>query len=161
MKTSTIRVTPCIVVFLWPQMGLALATNWPIASITVKQQIYKPSGPGWSGFYDWLRDSSGKLLGIRYHPCEETAFVLEQASRLNYAERGAYGDMSLFFSNERSFDPKKSTDQDFLYDQLFVADDGSTAIAFAKELTQEELDSLRSARADWPDVVIVSGPSSR
>jgi hypothetical protein len=138
-------------------MGLALTTNWPVTSIAVNGQTYSPVGPAWSGFYDWLRDSDSRLLGVRYHPSEQTAFVLKQASELTYAQLGSYGDVCLFFSSQRSFDPKKSADQDFLYDQVFVANDGSTAISFAKELTREEVDCLKAASADWPDVRILYG----
>src|SRR5205823_5870461 len=120
-KVNTSRFTPCIVVFLKPQIGLALTTNWPVTSIAVNGQTYSPVGPAWSGFYDWLRDSDSRLLGVRYHPSEQTAFVLKQASELAYAQLGSYGDVCLFFSSQRSFDPKKSADQDFLYDQVFVA----------------------------------------
>jgi hypothetical protein len=152
------RATPCIVVFLMPQMRLALTSNWPVTSIALNGQTYKPVGPAWSGFYDWLRDSSSRLLGVRYHPCEQTAFVLKQAAGLNYAQLGSHGDVSLFFSNQRSFDPKRSADQDFLYDQVFVANDGSAAISFAKDLTPEELGYLKSTAAHWPDVRILYGP---
>src|SRR5713101_2789650 len=120
-KVNAPRATPCIVVFLTPQVRLALTTNWPVVSIALNSQTYNPVGPAWSGFYDWLRDSNGKLLGVRYHPCEQTAFVLEQASELNYAQLGSHGDVCLFVSNQRSFDLKKSVDQDVLYDQVLIA----------------------------------------
>jgi hypothetical protein len=152
------RSTPCVIVFLEPRMKLALAAKWPVASIiTSVGQTYRPIGPAWSGFYDWLRDSDSKLLGVRYYPCEEAAFVLQRTIELNYAESGFHQDVCLFFSERRSLDPKNSVDQDFLYDQVFVADDGSVAISFAGDFTQDILNQLKSAIADWPNVSIKYG----
>ena len=151
MKDPTSSKT-CVIVFLKPVMGLALAESWPVKKIVLGNDEYEPVGPEWSGFYDWLRDHNSKLLGIRYHPSDETKFVLERGRELSYAKVGDYEDLCLFLTGERTFDAVLSEDQDILYDQVFATNDGKLAICLAKNLIEPaELVALKNADATWLD----------
>jgi len=136
----------CLIVALRPKLGLALAESWPVADLLIDGHLYRPVGPQWSGFYDWLRDGSGALLGVRYNATDETRFVLDQSRTLDYTEAGNYDDLAIFFSPKRAFDPAQSADQDFLYDQVFVSDAGrGIVICFATDnLTDSQLETLAS-----------------
>jgi hypothetical protein len=134
----------CLVVTLREQLRLALLDRWPVSDLVIEGESYRPVGPEWGGFYDWLRDRSGALLGVRYNATDETRFVLDKAKALDYAQIGEYDDLAIFFSATRSFDPDGSADQEFLYDQAFVSLSGrDVAVCFATDgLTDEQIEHL-------------------
>ena len=136
----------CLIVALRPKLGLALTQSWPVADLSIDGDLYRPVGPEWSGFYDWLRDGSGALLGVRYNATEATRFILDRSKTLDYAEVGSYDDVAIFFTPSRAFDPDQSDDQDLLYDQVFVSDSGrDIAICFATDnLADSQLEALAS-----------------
>jgi hypothetical protein len=140
----------CLIVFLQPILGLVLAEQWPIRRIRQEGQVYEPVGPDWSGFYDWLRGHESVLVGVRYHPCDETKFVLASAAHLDYARLGEHEDVSFFLTRHRLFDESRSDDQDILYNQVLTSGTGQIAICFAKDrIDPLELAALRSAEASW------------
>lgn len=48
-----------------PQLALAKDLKWPLQGFAVENAEYSDMGLGeWTGFYDWLRDSDGGLLGV-------------------------------------------------------------------------------------------------
>jgi hypothetical protein len=119
---------------------------WPIKSLTIDGQVYRPVGPEWSGFYDWLRTGDGVVVGVRYHPTEETRFLLEEALALDYAAVGRHKDLCIYFGENRTFDPDQSEDQDFAYDQVFVTPSRiGSGICFSTEnLTEAQVSGLTS-----------------
>jgi hypothetical protein len=110
----------------------------------------------WTGFYDWLRDSGGALLGVRYWLDSSTEFLVHQAKTLPYLSVPASNQIEIYFSERRAVDSGLSCDQAFLYDALFKATDGAYAIAFgAEDLSRADLEDLEKADAHWPQVRVV------
>jgi hypothetical protein len=136
-----------LLIALRPKIGLATVPAWPVTKLAVEGHAYRPTGPEWSGFYDWLRSEEGTVLGVRYHSTEDTAFLLEEARRLSYASVGQHGDVCIFFGENRAFDPEQSADQDFAYDQVFVATGMGSAICFSTEnLSDDQVASIMRDR---------------
>ena len=131
-----------VIVLLRSKLALALAPTWPIKTFTANGHVYLPVGPEWSGFYDWLRSERGFVLGIRYHPNEDTNFLLKDAAGLSYATVGPYEDLCIFFGEDRAFDPAQSQDQDFAYDQVYSSAAGSAICFSAENLSAAQLDEL-------------------
>ena len=142
---------PCLLVIFRPKLTLAKSPVWPLKSFVLDDKQYHDAALGeWTGFYDWLRDASGDLLGVRYGLNEETEFLGEQTRALDYVKVVAPGYIEIYFSDRRHFEPKLSADQDFLYDPIFRSDDGEYALGFAMEdLSESELRSIENAQADW------------
>jgi hypothetical protein len=138
----------CLLIVLRSEIGLATVPAWPITTLSVDGHAYQPTGPEWSGFYDWLRSGDGTVLGVRYHSTEETQFLLEEAKRLNYASVGVHGDLCIFFGENHAFDPAQSEDQDFAYDQIFVASVMGSAICFSTDnLSAEQVAAVMKDRS--------------
>lgn len=139
----TTGMRTCLLITLRPKLGMAIVPDWPIRTLTVDGQIYRPVGPEWSGFYDWLRSKDGEVIGVRYHVTEDTRFLLKEASALNYAMIGQHEDVCIFFGDNRAFDPARSDDQDIAYDQVFVSNGEGSAICFSAEnLTPTQIADL-------------------
>jgi hypothetical protein len=142
----------CLVVVLRQRLTLALVTGYPNEELVVAGVSYKDAGYGdWSGFYDWLRDSEQRVLGVRYWP-DDTGFLLDTANKFSYVivpESRFY--MEIYFSSNRSVNKQKSKDQDFLYDKIFSSETGEYIIVFDTSLlTNNELTQItHTAEADW------------
>jgi hypothetical protein len=137
---------------------MALTQDMPVASIAVDGQTYLPVGPEWSGFYDWLRNLEGRILGVRYHAVDETSFVLKAASQLKYVELER-SSLAIFFTEDHRFDVRESVDQAFIYDQVFMTGDGACCIAFATDnLSNDQLKSVKDLHIDRLNVAIQYGP---
>lgn len=74
----------CLIVLLKPKLTLAGADKWPLNHLNVSGLLYQPVSEHWSGFYEWLRDAHGDLLGVRYWPFPETEFITEVTRGLSY-----------------------------------------------------------------------------
>src|SRR5947207_1211833 len=84
-----------------------------VTEITCEGQKFEDSGLGdWTGFYDWLRNESGLIIGVRFWPFETAKpFLRAQESGSNISvERGA---LLVFFGSSRNFVNEISDDQDF------------------------------------------------
>ncbi len=149
-SNDSMRQTRSLAVFLRSQITLAWA-NRPVGAIKLESQTYRAVGPEWSGFYDWLCDADGRLVAIRYEPCGEVAQYIREGCELgDYAEPGKYGDWTIYLGERRALDPAKSEEQDFLYDQVLVAADGSCVIVFANnDFTKYEQAGIGSSNVTW------------
>jgi hypothetical protein len=145
---------PCLLVILGCQLALAKDLRWPLKGFVVGNKQYHGTAFGeWTGFYDWLRDGEATLLGVRYTPFEYTEFLVEHAKTFPYAKLVAPGQLEIFFSEQRAFEPKLSCDQDFAYDAIFRLNDGEYAIGFGIEaLSESNLRSLTKVDVEWVDV---------
>ncbi len=145
---------PCLLVILRSQLTLAKDLRWPLKGFAVGDKRYHDAGFGaWTAFYDWLRDSEGKLLGVRYWLEQDTEFLVDYTKPLGYVQAVPARHIEIYFSERRAVDPKLSCDQAFLYDAIFRSDDGEYAIGFGvEELSDDNLRSLQDARAEWVDV---------
>jgi len=137
--------------FFWPRLTLAESPSWPIKQLQVGSELYVPASSDWSGFYDWLRDKNGNLLGMRFSPFPETEFLIQALSGLLYTHVEGDDTVEIFFASDlRKPVPERSSDQDFLYDQVFKTASGKHALAVCTDgLTETELRAISGADADW------------
>ena len=148
-ESSTKR--PCLIVILRAQLTLAKDVRWPLKGFVVGSKRYHDAAFGnWTGFYDWLRDARGSLLGVRYTPFNETEFLTERTKGLAYVKSDPPRHLEIYFSDRREFDDTRSCDQEFLYDAVFRSDDGEYAIGFGmEELSESDLRGLEETGAEW------------
>jgi hypothetical protein len=125
--------------------------TWPVRGFVLDGRKYIDIGIGeWTGFYDWLRDIKGNLLGVRYWLNEETETLSRQPRQFDYLRVDGTRFIEIYFSDSRQVEPKLSADQDFLYDPVFRSDDGEYALGFALDgLGLTELRNIDGAQADW------------
>lgn len=150
----------CLLVLFRRQVTLSLIDDWPGAEITVDGETYRDVGSGdWTGYYDWLRNTQGAILGVRYWPSEETHFLVSTASPLSYSrvydnERQPW--VEIYFSDDRNVDYERSKDYDFVYSRVLSSDLAEYAICFdTGSLTSDELESIAlGAKADWRTKVV-------
>jgi hypothetical protein len=151
MEPSSRSIDQCLFVFLRPRLALAL-TGEPETSdpFVLDGRSYRDIGQGnMTGFYDWLRAPTGKLLGIRYLPLLDFEFPMHLVRHLDYIAEDD-GALEIYFTADRRFDPESSKDQDFGGNWIFSSQEGDLVITFATEwLSDSDLESLRSYPVEW------------
>ena len=158
-ETSPLR-RKCLLVVLGPQLHLAKNLQWPLKGFLSESTHFRDSGLGdWTEFYDWLRDSAGNILGVRYWLRSDTEFLIEYAKGKEYIQSESPRQIEIYFSERRGADAELSCDQDFLYDAIFRSDNGDYAIAFGMGgLSESDLRSLESVEAIWTEARAVAAP---
>ncbi len=141
----------CLLVILQPQLTLAKNLHWPLKGFISDGSLFRDTGIGdWTGFYDWLRDAAGNVIGVRYWLDTETEFLIDHTAGLSYIQPDPSRHVEIYFSDNRAVDPQLSGDQDFLYDAVFRSDDGAYAIGFGMGgLSETDLESLKRVETDW------------
>lgn len=84
-----------------------------------------------NGFYDWLRQSSGSIIGVRYFIFEEYLNISDELRALTSVE--AYPNdpcFYLFLGEERDYEESLSADQLFYGDYVYRSDDGTLGMSF-------------------------------
>ncbi len=100
------------------------------STIEIDGAIFRDSGAGdWFGFYDWLRTSDDLVIGVRIALFESIDQLLRLTASNMEIDAGRKI-LSIFFSNRRDYDEKKSDDQDFGDNWVFYGDDGSVLLTF-------------------------------
>lgn len=101
-------------------------------SIVVDGNKYNDKGCGdFTGFYDWLRDSEERVIGIRYYPFEDVDFLFEVIRSFEYIEIAADNNsFNIYFSDERHIDESKSDDQSFGDNKVYKSESGEYLISF-------------------------------
>jgi hypothetical protein len=141
----------CLLVALGPRPVVALAPVCPQDKIQIAGRCYHDRGYGDStGFYDWLRNYAGAVIGVRYWPFEDTEFLCEALASLPYVAVAADKTyLDIYFSDDRRFDPERSCDQDIGASKVFSADGAGWALAFdTAALDRADLRSLMAAVSD-------------
>lgn len=141
-------VDECLVVVLQPTLVFATLGACPKDGFYFRGKRYHDRGYGsFTGFYDWIRDSAQKIIGLRYWPFEETVFILEKLAHWSRAVRAqdeSY--LEIYFASGQNVDWQHSDDQDFGSNQFFSTDDDEWAISFAiKRLDDREVDDIYTA----------------
>ncbi len=85
-----------------------------------------------SGFYDWLRDITGKIIGVRYAALERfNPALIKALKQLSYISFIHEKVVEIYFSsNERRVDDKTSNDQDFGICKVYVSSNSTFAVLF-------------------------------
>lgn len=98
-------------------------------SIRMAEEHYLDSGAGdWLGFYDWLRNPRGEVIGVQQWIDETPTFPF--SNRFEGVESNSkHGVLRIFFSQSREVDEEKSCTQDFGNNRLLTAGD-SIALTF-------------------------------
>jgi hypothetical protein len=100
----------------------------PESTIQVDGLNLNDAGLGdWLGFYDWLRNKSKTVIGVRIWLDEENAHAVAIGECVNAVVAKAGKELSIFFGADREFEKSLSDDQDFGGNRLFV---GSSMYAF-------------------------------
>ena len=97
--------------------------------IRLAEADYLDSGAGdWLGFYDWLRNLQGEVIGVRQWIDEVSTFPF--STKFEGVEaNGKHGFLRIFFGQSREVDEANSCDQDFGHNRLLVAGE-SVALTF-------------------------------
>ena len=97
--------------------------------IRLAEADYLDSGAGdWLGFYDWLRNLQGEVIGVRQWIDEVSTFPF--STKFEGVEAsGKHGFLRIFFGQSREVDEANSCDQDFGHNRLLVAGE-SVALTF-------------------------------
>jgi hypothetical protein len=123
---------------------------------------YRDQGFGdWTGFYDWLREPSDKVVGVRYLPFDKTRFLVDLLCSLPYVT--APKDRSyveVYFVKNPRPDSMRSDDQAFGSNKVFYSEEGGWLLSFdTTGLSESELNSLQDEDVCW-EQVSAAGKSS-
>lgn len=94
-----------------------LSPELPNKSVALSDAVYFDSGCGdFLGFYDYLRNAEGEILGVRFAPFEEFGFDRQE--------------IQVFFSDKHDFEETKSDDQVFVDNKLYKSKSGARLVTF-------------------------------
>jgi hypothetical protein len=145
-RADAAKPAPCLLVALLPEIDLRLLAECPGEVYQAGDRLFRDQGFGdWTGFYDWLRDARGEIIGVRYWPFADTQFVTDRVRDLSYARVAA--DRSFVEIRLRPGDPDQqgSDDQDFGNNRLLTTSAGELALSFGTgALDATELGQLRT-----------------
>lgn len=98
-------------------------------SIRLAETDYFDSGVGdWLGFYAWLRDPQGEVIGVQQWIDEASTFPF--STKFGGVEANVKHDfLHIFFGQSREVDEANSCDQDFGHSRLLKAGE-SVALTF-------------------------------
>ena len=95
-----------------------------------------------NGFYDWLRNFSGNIVGVRYFPFEDADFLFDELSKLKYSKTDKVkGIIDIYFENANchSINEDISDDQKFGDNRIFKSLKGKLLFVFDITDVEEEL----------------------
>jgi len=99
---------------------------------------------GFLGFYDWLRDSSGRCFGVRITLHEAALVAVEALPAREYIAREGDGIFSVRLGPGEE-DPDMSVDQEFSVSRIYVGDGGAPVLLIdALQLDESDLRFLVS-----------------
>jgi hypothetical protein len=149
----------CLIVMLQEELTLANGIRWPLKAFRLEGTVYQDVGLGeWTGFYDWMRQSNGDLIGVRYTPLADNRELFESTRSLGYTKADASKGLAIYFDAMQVVDDQRSCDQEFQYDAVFKSDEYGWAIAFDTiALTAEDRQRLRRIVRRWRTVTPLDG----
>jgi hypothetical protein len=131
-ELKLISSASCLVAVCTNNIALAVAHRCPGGSFAYDASQYEDQGFGdFTGFYDWLRNSEGSVIGVRYLPAHELDFLCNAVADLPYVEVDwKIKSIALYFSDDRGVDESTSNDQEFGDNKLFKSASGTFALSF-------------------------------
>ncbi|SRR6266567_1520338 len=142
-----------LLVVFRPELTLALLEVQPPSGFAIAGTTYRavPTDDG-AGFYDWLRDRTGKIIGVRYWL--EDRGIFTTLARLPYVRIPPDGRcVEIFLGKSRETDEARSSDQAFGGVSHYLADSGEWAISFeAYFLEPAEIQAIGEANGRWVSV---------
>jgi hypothetical protein len=100
-------------------------------SVRLAEADFLDSGAGdWVGFYDWLRNPRGEVIGVQQWIDEASAFPF--STKFEGVEANVkHGVLRIYFGQTHEVDEANSCDQDFGHNRLLVAGE-SVALTFRR-----------------------------
>jgi hypothetical protein len=89
------------------------------------------SSNDFNGFYDWLRDETEEIIGIRYDLFEDFAFLRNYISTLDYVNMQDNLALQITFAGKLKFCEQMSDDKLFTDDYIYLSDLGNYGITFS------------------------------
>lgn len=112
-------------------LDVFFGNDFPRTFVRDEQHFEDLDDRDFNGFYDFLRDDSRRVLGVRFLPSAPPEFLLDSLKSLPYVERGLSTELRIFFSQERKFDPSISVDQYFGENRIYCSTTGRIALSFS------------------------------
>lgn len=130
----------CLCVVLGQSLGFALMPDHPRESIRLATRTYLDRGGGdFIGFYDWLRDSFGRVIGVRETFGAGFESLVNLIPDRDFLVKTNHPPcVEVFFGRAREYDEGESADQDFLMNLLLVSSDGEVVLTFGVDPEMEE-----------------------
>ncbi|MDH4426297.1 MAG: hypothetical protein QE495_07580 [Acidovorax sp.] len=95
------------------------------SKFTLGTDVFTDSGAGdWLGFYDWLRSTSGDVIGVRLWTDEVNDRIRSLGRYEGVVADDSCSPLLIYFGAEREFDDVQSCDQDFGSNMLLVSSNG-------------------------------------
>lgn len=118
--------------------------------VEIGDQLFEEIGLGdTNGFYDFLRQPDGHIVGVRFAPFIELAYIFDSAiagSGLRITGAAPTASLELFWESVTNYDHDLSADQFFDYNYIFRSSLGRFAVSFGfSHLPQNDIDNLLSA----------------
>ncbi len=120
-----------------------------------KEEYHPVDSEDWTGFYDFLRNDKGIIIGIRYWPDEEAMFICDLIRHLPYAKVSEKKEwIEFYFTTDRDYISALSTDQQFTGNWILKSRSGKYAITFRIDILidteKQRILSFLSNRAKLP-----------
>jgi hypothetical protein len=130
--------------------------------VQIGGKVFEEIGAGdTNGFYDFLRDRDGNILGVKYSPFLGLSYLCDSAVSGDGMRvinpHTSKASLELFWGSAASYDPVLSEDQFFDYNYVFSAADGSFAVTFGfSYLSEMEINNIAAVVAMGRDTT--TGP---
>ncbi|ETW96940.1 MAG: hypothetical protein ETSY1_24585 [Candidatus Entotheonella factor] len=137
-----------LLIFLKSHPELSLYPDFPPKTFRFGEDTFhQVKTDRWQGFYDWLRDETENIIGLRYWLFEKIDPRLPLLTSLPYINSDQEeGFIEIYFFDSRSYVQANSDDQDFGNQGIFLSDQGLIALAFdISTFTKAELDALKQS----------------
>jgi hypothetical protein len=111
----------------------------------IDKTIFKAyENDNYSGFYDWLRNSTGNIIGLRYTRLENLELsAINTLKRLPYMDFTGNQIMEIYFNSTREHIEDISNDQDIGTCKIYITSDFTFAILVdILYLTNKEFSSI-------------------
>lgn len=108
-----------------------------------------------NGFFDWLRNKSSQIIGVRWTAYDEQGFrlVADNLLSLSNVEIDGSGSICIYFGQEVEFDESISCDQDFGENNFYITAEGLCAISFSTFSVEQAIKEVGEIRKE----IIIKG----
>lgn len=148
---------PCVAIRFCRNLELYWLPDIPDETLQLGASRYNwRSLAGQISHYDWLRPTSGPIIGARYWPFEDkvdaefvqTSFSAVTSVCEQVSDEGGY--IEIFFSESRVYDGEWSCDQAFGVANMYYSEDGSYALVLGTDwLHETEVAALYASPFNW------------
>lgn len=125
------------------RLGLVVRDSCPLSFLHDGEFFRNLGGQDFNGFYDFLRDDSGRILGTSLSVFPTAEFLLDTLRSRSYVEVANPTILRIFFAKERNFEPSISVDQYFGENRIYRSTSGRIALSLSlATLTPAEIRSI-------------------